>query len=83
MELRSVPLGSFPPPAPPALDARTELEQAVSGRVSSLDADRLAYARDFWPLGLIWQREGQSPPPPDLVAWPSSQREALSAQLNH
>lgn len=75
MELRSVPLGSLPPPAPPALDARSELMAAVGGRVSMLDFDRLAYARDFWPLGLIWLREGRTPPPPDLVAWPSSEEE--------
>src|SRR5690349_21786983 len=73
--LHSVSLAALPPPASSALDARTELAQAVGGRISMLDSDRLAYARDFWPLGLIWQREGRTPPPPDLIAWPSSEEE--------
>src|SRR5262245_49951452 len=74
-ELRSVPTGALPAPSALALDARVELAEAVKGRISSLESDRLAYARDLWPLGLILQREGRVPPPPDLVAWPSSEEE--------
>jgi len=74
-ELRTVPLSALPAPSAPALDARTELAEAVKGRVSQADGDRLAYARDFWPLGLIFQREGRVPPPPDLIVWPSSEDE--------
>lgn len=74
-EVRSVPIGGLPAPSALALDARTELAEAVGGRVSTVDADRLAYARDFWPLGLIMQREGRVPPPPDLIVWPSSEEE--------
>jgi alkyldihydroxyacetonephosphate synthase len=78
LELKSVSIGGLPPSAPGALEARAELEQAVRGRVSSLDADRVAYAKDFWPLGLIWQRERRLPTPPDLIVWPQSEEEIQS-----
>lgn len=70
-----VPAGALPAPSAQALAALPALSQAVSGRVSTHDFDRIAYARDMWPLALLWIRQGRIPSPPDLVAWPKDEAE--------
>jgi alkyldihydroxyacetonephosphate synthase len=50
-----------------------ELSSAVPGlRVSTGDADRLAYARDAWPRRLLESRAGQPGEGPGAIAWPES-----------
>ena len=45
-------------------------------RVSTTPPDRIAYARDLWPRGLLGVRAGDVAPfPPDVVVWPESTRE--------
>lgn len=73
--MRSVSLSSLPAPAAAALAAEAELGALVSGGVSSKPSDRIAYARDMWPLAMLWIRQGRIPPPPDLVAWPKTEAE--------
>lgn len=46
-------------------------------RIRRTDADRLAYARDMWPLGLLWARGGRVPTPPDAVIWPRSEADLV------
>jgi len=73
--LPNVSAASLPPPRPQVLEAKSELLAAVSGRASTDDLDRLSYARDLWPLALLWIRQGRIPPPPDAVVWPGSEDE--------
>jgi alkyldihydroxyacetonephosphate synthase len=73
--IASHPVGALPPPSPRALAAEAELKTLLSGRVSHVDQDRLSYARDMWPLALLWIRQGRSPPPPDLIVWPKNDAE--------
>ncbi len=73
--IASHPVGALPPPSPRALAAYSELKSLLAGRVSHVDQDRLSYARDMWPLALMWIRQGRTPPPPDLIAWPKSDAE--------
>ncbi|HZS41834.1 MAG TPA: FAD-binding oxidoreductase, partial [Polyangia bacterium] len=50
-----------------------ELSRLFPGRVSTTPPDRVAYARDLWPRGLIGVADGDvAPHPPDAVVWPSS-----------
>ncbi len=70
-----VSVSRLPPPRAAVLQARPALAEAASGRVSTADLDRLSYARDLWPLALLWIRRGLIPPPPDAVAWPSTEDE--------
>ena len=72
-----IPVGSLPPPAAPLLAALPEIVRAVP-RVSQADFDRIAYARDMWPLALLWIRQGRIPRPPDLVAWPKDEAEVAA-----
>ncbi|MCC7536015.1 MAG: FAD-binding oxidoreductase, partial [Deltaproteobacteria bacterium] len=50
----------------------SELETIVgAGGVSRDAADRVSYARDLWPRGLVRMRAGRAPAtPPALVVWP-------------
>jgi alkyldihydroxyacetonephosphate synthase len=70
-------------PMPP-LAARTtelveELQRLLPGRVSTTPPDRVAYARDLWPRGLITLAGGNpAPHPPDAVAWPTSTDEVVA-----
>ena len=73
--LPNVSAASLPAPRSQVLEARPELLAAVSGRASTDDLDRLSYARDLWPLALLWIRQGRIPPPPDAVVWPGSDEE--------
>ena len=75
MQTGSIPVASLPPPRQLARVAEPDVAAAVGGRVSSSDWDRLSYARDMWPLALLWIRQGRIPPPPDLVAWPKDEAE--------
>lgn len=47
-----------------------ELETLLPGSVSRAAGLRGSYARDLWPRGLVLQRQGKMPPPPELVVWP-------------
>lgn len=69
----AVPVSALPPPRPAVLAARRALEDAAGGRVSYSEYDRLSYARDLWPLALLWIRQGRVPPPPDAIVWPSTE----------
>src|SRR4051812_20695223 len=68
----------------PPLAARTpelidELERMMPGRVSTTPPDRVAYARDLWPRGLITLSGGTpAAHPPDAVAWPTSTEEVAA-----
>lgn len=71
--------------APPmTMPARTEeliaeLSRSFPGRVSTTPPDRLAYARDLWPRGLIEVTGGQpAAHPPDAVVWPTSTEEVAT-----
>ncbi|MFI5289536.1 MAG: FAD-binding oxidoreductase [Polyangia bacterium] len=53
-----------------------ELRRLCPGRVSTTPPDRVAYARDLWPRGLIGIAAGEvAPHPPDAVVWPTSTEE--------
>lgn len=54
--------------------------------VSTVDADRFAYARDCWPRDLIRLRSGEVPSSPSCIVWPETAVEvakvlALAAEL--
>lgn len=56
-----------------------ELERLMPGRVSTTPPDRVAYARDLWPRGLITLAGGSpAPHPPDAVVWPTSTEEVVA-----
>ena len=64
-------------PRPPA-DASlvVDLARIVGARgVSTLDADRFAYARDCWPRDLMRVRAGEVPAAPSCVVWPETAEE--------
>ncbi len=53
-----------------------ELRRRYPGRVSTTPPDRIAYARDLWPRGLIGVAAGDpAPHPPDAIVWPTSTEE--------
>ncbi len=53
-----------------------QLRERFPGRVSTTPPDRVAYARDLWPRGLIGVSGGDpAPHPPDAVVWPTSTEE--------
>src|SRR4051812_615678 len=53
-----------------------ELRGRYPGRVSTTPPDRVAYARDLWPRGLLGVAAGDpAPHPPDAVVWPTSTAE--------
>jgi alkyldihydroxyacetonephosphate synthase len=53
-----------------------ELRQLCPGRVSTTPPDRVAYARDLWPRGLLGVAAGDvAPHPPDAVVWPTTTEE--------
>lgn len=76
--LSSVSLADIPAPSAVAMEALPELSAAVQGRISTGTQERISYARDMWPKALLWMRQGRSPPPPDLVAWPQNEDEVAS-----
>lgn len=77
--LANFPASQVPPPASGVLEARADFTAAVKGRFSSDELDRLSYARDCWPLALLWMRQGKIPPPPDAVIWPGNDEEVAAA----
>jgi alkyldihydroxyacetonephosphate synthase len=67
----------MPVPRTDALIA--ELHKKYPGRVSTTPPDRVAYARDLWPRGLIGVAAGDpAPHPPDAVVWPTSTEEVAA-----
>src|SRR6185503_1094167 len=71
------------PPSPAA--ARTPELLADLARllpansISTTPPDRVAYARDLWPRGLITLSGGSpAPHPPDAVVWPTSTEEVAA-----
>lgn len=71
----SVEAKALPPPRPAIVEQQARWAQAVKGRFSTAPLDRLSYARDLWPLALLWVRQGRVPPPPDGIAWPGTEAE--------
>jgi alkyldihydroxyacetonephosphate synthase len=56
-----------------------ELERMMPGRVSTTPPDRVAYARDLWPRGLITLAGGTpAAHPPDAIVWPTSTEEVVA-----
>ncbi len=56
-----------------------ELMRTMPGRVSTTPPDRVAYARDLWPRGLITLAGGTpAAHPPDAVVWPQSTEEVVA-----
>lgn len=70
-----MPAAALPPPRAAVVAAKPALSDAVGGRLSFADFDRLSYARDLWPLALLWIRQGRVPPPPDAIVWPSTEEQ--------
>jgi len=66
-----------PPPADEAL-ARDFAAIVGAEGVSVDPVDRLNAARDMWPKGFLWERQGLFPAPPDAVLRPASV-EAIAA----
>jgi alkyldihydroxyacetonephosphate synthase len=61
-----------------ANDLVAALERVCPGRVSTRAPDRVAYARDLWPRGLLGLADGEvAPHPPDAVVWPRSTDEVV------
>jgi alkyldihydroxyacetonephosphate synthase len=59
-------------------DLLPALREAVgAGGVSVDDADRQAVAHDLWPRAMIRARQGDPPPPPDCVAWPTTAEQVV------
>ncbi len=77
--IASVSAAAIPPPSPASIAALPDLASAVGGRVSSEEQDRLSYSRDMWSKAMLWIRQGRIPSPPDLIAWPSDEREVSQA----
>lgn len=73
-----VPVSRLPAPRVAVLQAQAAFSAAAQGRFSTAELDRLSYARDMWPLALLWIRQGKIPPPPDAVIWPSSEDEVAA-----
>lgn len=74
----SLSVGANPAPRAAVSALSAALSSASGGRLSFELNDRLAYARDMWPLALLWARQGKTPPPPDAVVWPSTEEEVSS-----
>jgi alkyldihydroxyacetonephosphate synthase len=54
----------------------SELRRRFPGRVSTTPPDRVAYARDLWPRGLLGVAAGDpAPHPPDAIVWPINTEE--------
>jgi len=49
------------------------LEEAIPGGVSTGEADRIIYSRDYWPIALRWYLDGKLPALPDCIVWPESE----------
>lgn len=70
-------------PATPLTPINAERAAALSAifppdRISTSTPDRIAYARDLWPMGQLWARSGQFPHPPDAVVWPENPDEVAA-----
>jgi alkyldihydroxyacetonephosphate synthase len=70
-------------PRPPAhASLVVDLARIVGAQsVSTLDADRLAYARDCWPRDLLRVRAGEIPAAPACVVWPETPEEVSRVLL--
>jgi alkyldihydroxyacetonephosphate synthase len=69
----------MPPVAARTHELLDELTRLMPGRVSTTPPDRVAYARDLWPRGLIQLSGGDPAPlPPDAVVWPTSTAEVAA-----
>lgn len=76
-----LPARALPASTPEARALLRDASRIVDGRASIEPTDRLAYARDLWPKGLIWARSGQTPSPPELIVWPESLEEVRELTL--
>ncbi|HWE29387.1 MAG TPA: FAD-binding oxidoreductase, partial [Polyangia bacterium] len=67
------------PVAARTVELVAELTRALPGRVSTTPPDRVAYARDLWPRGLIVASGGNpAVHPPDAVVWPTTTDEVVT-----
>jgi alkyldihydroxyacetonephosphate synthase len=69
---------ALPAPSARSLQSFEALKNMLDGRASNSAVDRLSYARDMWPLALLWIRQQKCPPPPDVVVWPTSEEEIVN-----
>jgi len=49
-----------------------QLRKLVPDGVSISEADRVVYAKDYWPISLRWYLEGKIPALPDCIVWPTT-----------
>lgn len=53
-------------------DALAQLRSIIPDGVSTSEADRVVYGKDYWPISLRWLLDGQLPALPDAVVWPET-----------
>ncbi len=53
-------------------DVIAQLRSIMPGGVSTSEADRVVYGKDYWPISLRWLLDGRLPALPDAVAWPEN-----------
>ena len=53
-------------------EAIEQLRSVIPGGVSTREADRVVYGKDYWPISLRWLLDGQLPALPDAVVWPET-----------
>ncbi len=48
---------------------------SIVPNVSTKEADRIIYARDYWPIALRWFLDGKLPALPDCIVWPENKKQ--------
>jgi len=61
------------PRSTPNIELASRLKEIFGDeRVSRMENDRIAYARDLWPRSLLQVRKDQVPNPPEYIVWPET-----------
>jgi len=53
-------------------DVIAQLRSIMPDGVSTREADRVVYGKDYWPISLRWLLDGRLPALPDAVVWPEN-----------
>jgi alkyldihydroxyacetonephosphate synthase len=53
-------------------DVIQRLRSIIPDGVSTREADRVVYGKDYWPISLRWLLDGRLPALPDAVIWPET-----------